>query len=314
VSATAFTRRPAGALTDVAPEGSARILETGYRRYGGQRLGTRHAVWALARHSFERIMGLRRPARYKVLPILTVVIAYLPAIAFIGITALIPRATRAGAELTARLDPSAYYPYVTAALILFATLAAPEALCPDKRSRFLGIYLASPLTRTTYLLAKAAAVGTAVLLVTFGPPLLLLVGEALQNAGPRGFPAFIETLGQTLLAGTALAVMFTALSLAVPSLTDRRALASAGSLLVVLGSGAITGILSFGLRLGDGWLLLGLNRLPFELTDRIFDRHGLPTPSTTPLPTWAVICASIGATSLAAAVTWQRVVRSQVSR
>jgi len=27
--------------------------------------------------------------------------------------------------------------------------AAPEALCPDKRSRFLGLYLASPLNRTT---------------------------------------------------------------------------------------------------------------------------------------------------------------------
>lgn len=307
----ARARRPAGARGEVAPEGAARILETGYRRYDGERLGPRHAVWTLARQTFERIMGLRRPARYKVLPILTLVIAYLPAVAFIGITALLPRSTQVTRNLP---DPGGYFPYVTGALILFATLAAPEALCPDKRSRFLGIYLASPLTRSTYLLAKAAAVGAAVSLVTLGPPLLLLTGEALQNVGPRGFLAFMETLGQTVLAGVGLAAMFTAFGLAIPSLTDRRGFASAGSLLLVLGAGAVTRLLAFGLRLGDGWLLFSLDRLPFELGQRIFDRQGLPTPSTTPLPTWAVIATSVGLTVTATVITWQRVVRSEVSR
>jgi len=299
-------RRPAGA-PGTAPDGAARILETGYRSYDGGRLGPSHAVWTLARHTFERVMGLRRPARYKILPVVTVLIAFLPAIAFIGIIALIPR----GRIDRFVPDPGAYYPFVTAALILFATLAAPEALCPDKRSRLLGIYLASPLTRTTYLLAKVAAVGTTVLLVTFGPPLLLLTGEALQNAGPRGFPAFMSTLGQTAVAGVVLAAMFTALSLAVPSLTDRRAFASAGSLLLLLGSGAIAGTLAFGLRLGDGWLLLALNRLPFEVTARIFDRHGPPTPSTHPLPTWAVVVAALAFTAVAAVWCLTELVRSR---
>ena len=52
----------------VAADGGARILEPGYRPYRGVRLGVGHSVWALARHTTERIMGLRRPARYKVLP------------------------------------------------------------------------------------------------------------------------------------------------------------------------------------------------------------------------------------------------------
>lgn len=304
------TRRPAGALGEVAPEGAARILETGHRAYTGPRLGPSHAVWTLCRHTFERIMGMRRPARYKVLPVLTVLIAYLPAITFIGATALLPR-TRLGTFVP---DPGGYYPFVTAALILFATLAAPEALCPDKRSRFLGIYLASPLTRTTYLLAKVAAVATAVGVVTLGPPLLLLVGQAAQNAGPRGFGNFVTTLSQTICAGLALAVMFTAVALVFPSLTDRRAFASAGAVLVILGSAAISGIFAFGLRLGDGWLLLGLDRLPFEVTDRIFDRHGLPTPSGNPLPTAAVAGVAIAVTAVAAAVTWWRVVGAEVTR
>ena len=306
----AHTRRAAGAAGDVAPEGAARILETGYRSYEGIRLGPRHAVWTLARHTFERIMGLRRPARYKVLPIVAFSIAYLPAITFVGIVALLPP----GRRFDIIPDPGGYFPFVTAALILFATLAAPEALCPDKRSRFVGIYLASPLTRTTYLLAKAAAVAAAVLLVTFGPPLLLLIGLALQNHGPRGYLAFSETLGQTVLAGVSLSVMFTAFGLVIPSLTDRRAFASAGSVLILIGSGAIARILSFGLGLSDGWQLLALNRLPFELVERIFDRQGLPTPSRTPLPTWEVVAASLAFTAVAAGITWWRVSRTEVTR
>ena len=305
-----MARRPAGYAGEVAGEGAARILETGYRPYDGPRLGPSHAVWTLWRHTLERILGLKRPARYKILPFLSLLIAYLPAIAFIGATALIPPG-RLGRFVP---DPGGYYPYVTAALILFATLAAPEALCPDKRTRMLGIYLASPLTRTTYLLAKAAAVATAVMSVTFGPPLLLLAGEALQNNGPRGFGGFMNMLGQTLSAGVVLAFIFTAFSLMVPSLTDRRGIASAGSLLLVLGSSALAGILSFGLKAGDGWLLLALQRLPFEVTDRIFDRRGLPTPSHNPLPTWSVALAATALTVVAAGITWWRVTHVEVTR
>jgi ABC-2 type transport system permease protein len=305
-----MARRPSGPATATSPDGTARILETGYRPYDGPRLGPRHAMWTLARHTFERILGLRRPARYKILPIITMLIAYLPAIAFIGITALVPPGR------IARVVPDAgqYYSFVTAALILFSTLAAPEALCPDKRSRFLGVYLASPLTRRSYLAAKAAAVGAAISIVTIGPPLLLFAGEALQNAGPRGFPAFMNTLEQTLSAGIVLAVMFTAFSLAVPSLTDRRGFASAGSILLILGTSAITGVLAFGLKLGDAWLLLGLQRLPFEVTLRIFDRAGLPTQSGTPLSTWSVAVAAVVFTGLAIGITWRQVTHTPVTR
>jgi ABC-2 type transport system permease protein len=288
----------------------ARILGTGYRTYVGPRLGSDHATWTLARHTFERIMGLRRPARYKVLPVLTLVIAYLPAIAFIGAIALLP--TRRLGDFVP--DVARYYSFVTAALWLFAALSAPEALCPDKRSHVLGLYLASPLTRLSYLVAKAGAVAAAIGLVTLGPPLLLLAGESLQNSGPRGFNGFMATLGQAVGAGIALAVMFTALSLVIPSLTDRRAFAAAGNVLVLLGSAAISNILAFGLRLGDGWLLLGLARLPYELTTRIFGRTGLPTPSRTPLPTAPVVLVAIAISAVAGLITWWRVTRVVVTR
>jgi ABC-2 type transport system permease protein len=304
----------------VAADGRARIFEPGYRPYRGVRLGVSHSVWALARHTAERIMGLKRPARYKILPFAAVAIAYLPAVAFIGILALAPP-RRTGRLLSDLVPgPGHYYAFITAAIILFATLAAPEALCPDKRSRFLGVYLASPLNRSTYLLAKAIAVVGVLLLVTLGPPLLLLVGLALQNDGPRSFAEFMGTLFQIVAAGVSLSLMFGAISLAIPSLTDRRAFASAGSLLLILGSGAITSVLVFGLHGPKNLLALALTRLPFELALRIYTLPGLPTSPDdvfgvrTTLSTGVVVFASIAVTLLAAAVTWWRVVGMEVTR
>lgn len=305
-------RRAAGAGELVAADGTARILEQGYRPYRGRRLGLAHSVWTLARHSFERIMGLKRPARYKVLPFLSVIIAYLPAIAFVGIVAIVPRGR--AQDLPFVPGPGRYYGFITAAIILFAVVAAPEALCPDKKSRFLGVYLASPLTRSTYLLAKAMAVGAALLLVTLGPPLLLLVGLALQNFGPRGEVAFLQTVVQIMVAGVSLSAMFCALSLAIPSLTERRAFASAGSLLLILGSGAVAGILNFGLHASDNFWLLALNRLPFELALRIFTLKGLDTYTEVPIPTAGVVAASLAVTLLAGTLAWWRVVGTEVSR
>ncbi len=303
----------------VASDGRARIFEPGYRPYRGVRLGVSHSVWALARHTAERMLGLKRPARYKVLPFASVIIAYLPAIAFIGILALIPNGRIRLPNLIP--GPGRYYGFITAAIILFAALVVPEALCPDKRSRLLGIYLSSPLNRSTYLLAKAIAVVGVLLLVTLGPPLLLLIGLALQNDGPRSFGEFVGTLGQILATGVSLSLMFGALSLAIPSLTDRRAFASAGSLLLILGSTAITNVIVFGLGGPKNVLALSLSRLPFELALRIYTLTGLPTatPSgagstNTPLSTGVVVVASAGVTLIAAAITWWRVVGTEVTR
>jgi ABC-2 type transport system permease protein len=302
----------------VAADDRAQIYEPGYRPYRGVRLGVSHSVWALARHTAERIMGLKRPARYKVLPFVTVAIAYLPAVAFIGIVALVPNSPRRLADLIP--GPGHYYGFITAAIILFAALAAPEALCPDKRSRFLGVYLSSPLNRSTYLLSKAIAVIGVLLLVTVGPPLLLLVGLALQNEGPHGFVDFMGTVAQIFAAGVSLSLMFGAVSLAIPSLTDRRAFASAGSLLLILGSGAITSVIVFGLGGPKNVLALSINRLPFELALRIFTLRGLPTGpqdgfvASAPLSTGVVVGASVGLTLVAAAVTWWRVVGTEVTR
>jgi len=204
----------------------ARIYEQGYRRYDGPRLGQWAAVRSVWKHTLQRVLGLRRSARHKVLPFLAVTLAYLPAIAFIGILALVPRDANQARDLAPTYYE--YYGFVTAAIVLFIVFSAPEALCPDRRNRSMSLYLASPLTRDTYLLAKALAVFSALCLVTIGPLLLLLIGYVLQSNGPDGPVGVLAELARIVGAGAAVAAFGTAFALALASLTDRKGLATGG--------------------------------------------------------------------------------------
>jgi ABC-2 type transport system permease protein len=202
----------------------ARLIDTGYRRYDGPRLGEWHATVALWKHTLRRIFGLGRPARWKLLPVATVAIAYVPNIVFVGVTALIPDNRLRNSVLPGYAFT---YGFITAAIALFVIFVAPEAICPDRRSGILSLYLATPLTRTRYIAAKGAAVFTALLTVTLGPALLYLIGLAAQNAGPHGFGGFMSTLGRIALIGVVMAAYFAAYSVGASSLTDRKAIAAA---------------------------------------------------------------------------------------
>ena len=285
----------------------ARIIDRGYRRYDGERRGARGAVGSLARQSALRALGLRRTFWAKVFPLLSAVIAYLPATVFVGIAALFPD------EL---LDPDAviptygdYYGFITAAIVVFVALVGPEVLCPDRRDGMLGLYLASPLTRDTYLLAKALAVVPVLAIVTVGPPLLLLVGRTFADAGPEGVGDFATTLVRIVASGLAISAAYTAISLAAASLTDRRAVASAGVILLLLVSSVATGVL---VDLGGDvrLLLLNLFLLPFELVQRIYGELG----SEPRLGTVELVLANAAWTGAAALLVRERYRRLQVTR
>lgn len=252
-----------------SPLGTSRIYEGGYRRYDGPRLGAEHSFRSLWRHTVERIVGLRRPARTKVLPVLAILIAYLPPAVFIGLVAFLPDELR-------DIGPSygEIYGFISLAILLFVTFVAPEALCPDRRSNVLSLYLASPLSRDTYLLAKAVAVFSSLLLVTLGPPLLLLIGRSMQSAGPDGITELIATLAKIVVASSAMAAVYTGLSLGIASVTDRRAWAAAGTFLFITVSNIVAGSLAFGIGAGDYFLLLSLANVPFELALAIHGDRG----------------------------------------
>lgn len=275
--------------TDAGPRSralasGARIFDLGYRRYTGPRLGVRGAFTSVMAETIRRAVGLRRSGWAKVLPILTIVLAYLPAIVFVGITIFLK--TRDNIPSVARqqvrnLVPTYgdYYGFIWAAVAVFAAFVAPEVLCPDRRSGMLGLYLASPLTRTSYLLAKLAAVGAVLAVVTMGPPLLILVARTINSEPPNdfgasGFPGVLQVLAQVVVAGLITAVLPTALSLAISSLTTRRVVASAMIALVLFGGVVVTSTIIGIARGTNAVFLLNLLYLPFEIVYRVFGERG----------------------------------------
>lgn len=289
----------------------SRIFEQGYRRYDGPRLGQWAAVRSVWKHTVQRVLGLRRSARHKVLPFLAILMAYLPAIAFIGILALVPP----DAEQARDLAPtySQYYGFVTAAIALFVVFTAPEALCPDRRNRSMSLYLASPLTRETYLLAKALAVFSVLCLVTIGPLLLLLIGYVLQTNGPDGPGGVLAQLARIVGAGAAVALFNTAFALAMASLTDRKGLATGGTLIVMFGTHIVGVVLAFALDVVNAAFMLSLFIAPFEVAARILDAPNGDTAATS-TSNAIVFLAAAAWTALFSVLVYIRYASLQVTR
>ena len=240
-------------------------LRRGYRRYEGERLGRGAAVRAVWAQAFQRILGMRRPIWTKILPILVVFLSYVPAIVFIGLVSLTKNDPNVASALPRYSD---YYKNVLLAVLLLTAFSAPDALCPDRRTGMLGIYLASPLTRDTYLLGKALAVFTALMLVTTGPQLLMLVANSLQGSGVGAASTTTLMVLRIVGAGVAVSALFTSLSMAISSLTDRKGFATAAIILVLLTSGAVAGALSSD---HPTFTMISLAAdLPNALTTRIF--------------------------------------------
>lgn len=222
--------------------GEARIVDRGYRSYTGPRTGVAGSVRTVFRHSFERGLGLRRSAWAKVLPIAGILIAYLPGVVFVGMLALI-KDFRTGAEELILPSYGDYYGYVIAAIMVFVSLVAPEILCTDRRSGMLGLYLASPLDRGSYFLAKALTVAAILALVCLGPPLLMLLANVLQSQGPETFSDTMSTLWNILLSGGAVTLLYTGVTMGAASLTDRKSFATAGIILLFLVGTMVVGMI-----------------------------------------------------------------------
>jgi ABC-type transport system involved in multi-copper enzyme maturation permease subunit len=291
----------------------ARIVDRSYRPYDGPRGGVGASIKATTKHAVQRSLGLKRTAWQKVLPIVAVGIAYIPAIVFVGLAALIPKDQRPDNLLPTY---SQYYGFVTAAIVIFTGFVAPEVLCTDRRTGMLGLYLASPLNRNTYLVAKAAAVGFVLAIVTTGPLLLMLVANTIIGEGPGGPHKWLLALVRILAGGFAISALHASLSMCVSSFTTRRAAASATIVLLLFASSAVvTPLVS---REGAGWspnlLVFNLFTLPFTLVAHIWgEGHKLDAP-VSEVSAWVIALANLGWTLLFAFIVWWRYRKIAVTR
>ena len=286
----------------------ARIFDLGYRSYDGPRERPGRAIATLAEFTGRRVLGLGRGARHKVLPAITLAIAYLPALFSVAF-AVFANDLGAG-DLISYGD---YMFFIGSALALFAALIAPEALCPDKRSGMLGLYLAGPLDRNRYLAGKWAGVLAAMLLITLGPLLFMLLAFVLAGFGPSASET-PKLLLQIFAVGIVTALLYTALSMAVSSFTSRRAVAAVSVvLLLFVPAFVVRGAIESAGAPNE----LDLFSSPFvveELASRIFGEASNSQDPVTELSTW-LVAGGVGAAVLAGAlVCWLRYRRLEAFR
>jgi ABC-2 type transport system permease protein len=286
----------------------ARLYDLGYRSYDGPRDRPARAILTLAEFTARRVLGLGRGARHKVLPAITLTIAFLPALLSVAYSVLASNIVTQ--DLISYGD---YMFFIGSALALFAALVAPEALCPDRRTGMLGLYLAGPLDRTRYLIGKGGGVVGVMLLITVGPLLFMLLAFILAGLGPSA----TETpglLARIFAAGTATALLYAALSMAVSSFTTRRAAAAVGVVLLLF---VPASIVRAAIESADAPKELDLFSSPLvvaELAYRIFGERGDPADPVATLSTW-LVAAGVGAAILAGAlVCWLRYRRLEAFR
>ena len=280
-------------------DSGARILDRGYRRYEGSRSGVAGAVWSVAWHSSRSILGLGRKARHKVFPVIVAILAFLPAIIFLGLTVLI------GDLLEDEIRPEYWelFGFSFFAYLLFSTLVAPEAIVRDRRDGMLSLYLSTPLTRPTYIGAKVLAVMGTMSLIILGPPILALLGYTFQSQGPDGVVEWFEVLGKLLASGLLISAVLTAASLGASSITDRRAFASLAVVAVLLGSSLLVGALVNAADMSPNLRVLDPIGVPFELAARIF---GDRTDEGRLVDTWLVVVGNLGWIGAGSSVVWWR--------
>ena len=151
----------------------------------------------------RRALGIRRSWRQKVAPFTLLAIVTIPAIVNVGIGYV----TR-DRFLSERFQIITYREYVgvSAALLLFVALVAPDVMCPDRRQHVLPLMFARPITGVDYVVAKLGAIATILFAFSFLPQVVLFVGNMLvSDSALNYFTGHLDVLWKVPIAVALLA-------------------------------------------------------------------------------------------------------------
>ncbi|MFT5223259.1 MAG: ABC-2 type transport system permease protein [Glaciecola sp.] len=294
----------------VTSQSAARIHEQGYRRYEGTRLPPNRAIRAVFVHTLRFILGFKRKARAKIVPVGVIALATLPAVMFSAALMILPDfAQRVAEEILP--GPEIYVGGTIFLTFIAAAMAGPAALCGDRLHGSLALYLASPLTRRTYLLGKALAVFAFLAAVTVIPSVVYVLGIALAGVQDQSIVGVGVDVFQVVLAGFVIALGYCALSMAAASLTDRQGAASGLVVGFAMVTGIVGGVLVLGMGLPDVFRILDFNS---AMTSAAIHVHGAGEDAEVLLGAAASVgAAAVWILGLAAFVVW-RYERLQVTR
>ena len=251
--------------------GRGAVYDRGYRPYEGARGRRGAATYALYKASIRRALGIRRSWRQKVAPFVLLGVVTIPAIVNVGIGYV----TR-NELFQDRVELITYREYVgvSAALLLFVALVAPDVMCPDRRQHVLPLMFARPLTGVDYVAAKVGAIASILFAFSFLPQVVLFIGNMLVSDRALDYLTdHLDILWKVPLAVALLALYYAIIGVAIASLTDRRIVAGSA----VIGLFLVTSIAS-GVIVGDDFqfeggslaALINVLALPLYLRDLIF--------------------------------------------
>ena len=291
-------------MSTAAKSASGTIYDIGYRHYDGPRLGRQYAIQSLFVQGLGVVWGINRGARARLGPIVLSVLVILPAL----IQAALGGLSEGEATLVGYAD---YFMSMSVLYLLFCASQAPELVSSDQRSRTLILYLARALRRDDYVLARLFSLAVSVFLIIVTPLLIIFMGKvftstdvwaSLRLEAPEIAPIF----GAAMLS----ALVMAAISVAISSLTKRRAIATAGIVGFLLLMTALASILAEAVGPpASRWILL-LN--PFlaigGVTHELFGAVHSPNSllGRADLPSWAFFAACAGYLGLSATVLFTR--------
>ncbi len=207
---------------------TAVIHDLGYRPYSGPRLGERQVARTFFGTGLRNAYGLGRSGRSKVLPMILLGLMLLPALILVGVLVQ----ARNILDLDEQIVAYSTYPITTQLLIsVFVAAQAPALLSRDLRFRTITLYLARPMRRTTYVLARLSSLTVATFVLIGSPLLLMYLGGLLADL-PIGDETrdFLAAFCGAFL----LAACLSGLAALVSALTVRRGLAVAAVIVVLL--------------------------------------------------------------------------------
>jgi ABC-2 type transport system permease protein len=214
------------------------IHDIGYQRYEGPKLGRPAVLGALYQHGLRAAFGLGRSAKAKIFPWLVASIVLLAAV----INAAVKAKTNGQITL---FDYFSFDDTMSWLVIFFVAIVAPELVSRDMRSGVLPLYFSRPLRAADYVIAKVAALVTAVWLLLGVPQLIMFLGAAFTTkTGMRGVWHEVGLLLPGWAYSLAWALLFAAIGLLIASLTGKRAFAAGAIVAVFLMTTPVVGVLN----------------------------------------------------------------------
>ncbi|MFE7116285.1 ABC transporter permease [Streptomyces sp. NPDC057654] len=188
------------------------IHNIGYRSYEGPRLGRAYARRSLFSQSLRGAYGLGRSAKSKVLPMILLAVMCAPSLIIVAVT------------ITTHQEklPVQYTRYailLQGVIGLFLAAQAPQSVSRDLRYKSVPLYFSRPIERVDYVVAKLAAMASALFMLTAVPLVILYVGALLAKLD---FVDQTKGFAQGIVSVALLSILFAGIGLVVAALTPRR--------------------------------------------------------------------------------------------